>query len=67
MAIERAKQKVMELKARKLAQHQQFMPKTQTLAQTATKGTGRVAHTNTNIAAQVVMIDECMRFCLFVC
>lgn len=54
MAIERAKQKVMELKAQKLAQHQQFMPKT--LAQTATKGTGRVAHTNTNIAVQVVMV-----------
>lgn len=54
MAIERAKQKVMELKAQKLAQHQQFMPKptvSQTIAQTAPKGTGRVAHANA--AAQV--------------
>lgn len=55
MAIERAKQKVMELKAQKLAQHQQFMPKP-TIAQTTPKGTGRVAHTNTNVTAQVVCI-----------
>lgn len=48
LAIERAKQKVMELKAQKLAQHQQFLPKpiVQTIAQTTPKGTGRVAHAN---------------------
>lgn len=59
LAIERAKQKVMELKAQKMAQHQQFMPKptvsqnimpkptvAQTIAQTTPKGAGRVAHTN---------------------
>lgn len=51
MAIERAKQKVMELKAQKLAQHQQFLPKPSTIAQTAQKGTGRVAHTNTTITS----------------
>lgn len=56
LAIERAKQKVMELKAQKLAHHQQFLPKT--IAQTATKGTGRVAHANTTIVAQVVCIVE---------
>lgn len=55
IAIERAKQKVMELKAQKLAQHQQFMPK-QTIAQTAQKGTGRVAHTSSAVAAQIVCI-----------
>lgn len=44
MAIERAKEKVLQLKAQKAAQHQQFMPKT--IAQTAAKGTGRIAHTN---------------------
>lgn len=44
LAIERATKKVMELKAQKLAQLQQFAPKT--IAQTAPKGTGRVAHAN---------------------
>lgn len=44
MAIERAKEKVLQLKAQKAAQHQQFIPKT--IAQTAPKGTGRIAHTN---------------------
>lgn len=57
LAIERAKEKVMQLKAQKLAQHQQFLPKPQTIAQTAPKGSGRVAHataiTNANAAAQV--------------
>lgn len=57
LAIERAKEKVMQLKAQKLAQHQQFLPKPQTIAQTTPKGTGRVAHatanTNANAAAQV--------------
>lgn len=52
LAIERAKEKVMQLKAQKLAQHQQFLPKSppiaQTIAQTAPKGTGRVAHANAN-------------------
>lgn len=45
LAIQRAKEKVMQLKAQKIAQHQQFMPK-QTIAQTTPKGTGRIAHTN---------------------
>lgn len=45
LAIERAKQKVMELKAQKLAQREQYNgPKT--IAQTTPKGTGRVAHAN---------------------
>lgn len=56
IAIERAKQKVMELKAQKLAQNQQFMPKT--IAQTAPKGAGRVAHTISTVKAQVVCIIE---------
>lgn len=46
LAIERAKEKVMQLKAQKMAHHQQFMPKNQTIAQTAQKGTGRIAHSN---------------------
>lgn len=54
IAIERAKQKVMELKAQKLAQHQQFMPKT--IAQSAPKGTGRVAHTSSAVKAQMVCV-----------
>lgn len=45
LAIERAKEKVLQLKQQKMAQHQQFIPKT--IAQTAVKGSGRVAHTNT--------------------
>lgn len=65
LAIERAKEKVMQLKAQKLAQHQQFMPKPQTIAQTAPKGTGRVSHvnTNTNPVAQVKMQCECVIGC----
>lgn len=51
LAIERAKEKVQQLKAQKLAQHQQFMPKT--IAQTAQKGTGRVAHANNAAPTQV--------------
>lgn len=51
LAIQRAKEKVMQLKAQKLAQHQQFMPKT--IAQTAVKGTGRVAHVTTTTSTQV--------------
>lgn len=50
LAIERAKEKVMQLKAQKMAHHQQFMPKT-TIAQTTPKGTGRVAHTNTTTSS----------------
>lgn len=54
LAIERAKEKVQQLKAQKLAQHQQFLPKpkimpVQTIAQTASKATGRIAHTNSTI------------------
>lgn len=63
LAIERAKEKVMQLKAQKLAQHQQFMPKPQTIAQTTPKGTGRVAHANANtnpVVAQVKMQYECV-------
>lgn len=45
LAIERAKEKVLQLKQQKMAQHQQFIPKT--IAQTAPKGTGRVAHSKT--------------------
>lgn len=44
LAIEKAKQKVAELRAQKLAQHQQFMPKT--MVTTAAKGINRIAHTN---------------------
>lgn len=54
LAIERAKQKVMELKAQKLAQRQQYnSPKT--IAQTTPKGSGRVAHAA--IAAPQVCIQ----------
>lgn len=51
LAIEKAKQKVAELRAQKLAHHQQFASMPKTLAQSAVKGTNRVAHTNA--AAQV--------------
>lgn len=54
LAIQRAKEKVQQLKAQKLAQHQQFLPKPtvkalppKTVAQTAARGTGRVAHATT--------------------
>lgn len=67
LAIERAKEKVMQLKAQKMAHHQQFMPKpqtiAQTIAQTTPKGTGRVAHANANtnpVVAQVKMQYECV-------
>lgn len=59
LAIERAKEKVQQLKAQKLALHQQFLPKpkiapVQTVAQTAARGTGRVAHTNSTIQVFVL-------------
>lgn len=56
LAIQRAKEKVQQLKAQKLAQHQQFLPpkpavtqaaSKSTIAQTTPKGSGRVAHINT--------------------
>lgn len=61
LAIERAKEKVQQLKAQKLALHQQFLPKpkimpVQTIAQTAGKGTGRIAHTNSTIQVFAVHI-----------
>lgn len=61
LAIERAKEKVQQLKAQKLALHQQFLPKpkitpVQTIAQTASRGTGRIAHTNTTIQVFVLHI-----------
>lgn len=49
LAIERAKAKVQELRAEKLAQQQLFRPSpsvVKTIAQTSQKGNARVAHTN---------------------
>lgn len=43
LAIQRAKEKVEELKRQKMAMHQQHVPQ-KTVAQTTAKGTGRVAH-----------------------
>lgn len=59
LAIQRAKEKVQELKAQKLAQHQQMIPKpvTKTIAQTAGKGGGRVAHA-TNIIQACLKISN---------
>lgn len=62
LAIERAKEKVQQLKAQKLALHQQFLPKpkitpVQTIAQTTAKGAGRIAHTNSMIQVFVLHIS----------
>lgn len=47
LAIQRAKEKIEQLKAAKLQQMQQFFPKT--IAHTAAKGAERVAHTVTAV------------------
>lgn len=66
LAIERAKEKVAQLKAQKDAHRQQFMPKT--IAQTAPKGTGRVAHINSNaVATQVWFPFTNFFFCCTFC
>lgn len=71
LAIERAKEKVQQLKAQKLAQHQQFLPKpkitpVQTIAQTAPRGTGRIAHTNSTIQVFALHISfESISMCFF--
>lgn len=64
LAIERAKAKVQQLRAEKMAQLQQMRPKAsqtipQTIAQTSTKGSARVAHTNQ--VPQVLAIS--LHFC----
>lgn len=62
LAIERAKAKVQQLRAEKMAQLQEMRPKApQTIAQTSTKGTARVAHTNQ--AAQVLVRFLSFVFC----
>lgn len=43
LALQRAKEKVEQLKAQKMSIHQQLLPQ-KTVAQTAPKGSGRVAH-----------------------
>lgn len=67
LAIQRAKEKVQQLKAQKLAQHQQFLPpKTKlaqaapnsTIAQTTPKGSGRVAHINTAVQVELFIFPH---------